>query len=264
MTQLHHKQADTVVRDTKTVAAQGQQSKFFQVKRLLPLAMLAAGIVAFFAFGLDRYVTFEALRDNRQVLMHFVDDYGLLAVALYILIYAASTALSLPGGAVLTITGGFLFGSWLGTTYVVVGATAGAIAVFLVAKTSLGNVLRAKAGPALKKMEAGFRENALSYLLVLRLIPLFPFFIVNIVPAFLGVSLRTYAIATFLGIIPGAFVFASVGAGLGSIFDNMSEFDPAAALTPEVITALVGLSLVSLLPLAYKKARARRTAATMP
>jgi len=264
MTQLHHKQADTVVRDTKTVADAGPQSRSFQLKRLLPLAVLAAGIVAFFAFGLDRYVTFEALRDNRQVLMHFVDDYGLLAVALYILIYAASTALSLPGGAVLTITGGFLFGSWLGTTYVVVGATAGAIAVFLVAKTSLGNVLRAKAGPALKKMEAGFRENALSYLLVLRLIPLFPFFIVNIVPAFLGVSLRTYAIATFLGIIPGAFVFASVGAGLGSIFDNMSEFDPAAALPPEVITALVGLSLVSLLPLAYKKARARRTAASMP
>jgi len=264
MTHLHPEHADTVVRDTKTVAADGQQSKPFQVKRLLPLAVLAVGVGAFFALGLDRYVTFEALRDNRQVLMHFVDDYGLLAVALYILIYAASTALSLPGGAVLTVTGGFLFGSWLGTAYVVVGATAGAIAVFLVAKTSLGNVLKAKAGPALKKMEAGFRENALSYLLVLRLIPLFPFFVVNIVPAFLGVSLRTYAIATFLGIIPGAFVFASVGAGLGSIFDNMREFEPAAALTPEVITALVGLSVVSLLPLAYKKAKVRRTVATTP
>jgi len=264
MTHIHPEHVDTVAREPKTAADAGRESKPFQMKRLLPLAVLAAGVVAFFAFGLDRYLTFEALRDNRQVLMHFVDDYGLLAVALYILIYAASTALSLPGGAVLTITGGFLFGSWLGTAYVVVGASAGAIAVFLVAKTSLGNMLRAKAGPALKKMEAGFRENALSYLLVLRLIPLFPFFIVNIVPAFLGVSLRTYAIATFLGIIPGAFVFASVGAGLGSIFDNMSEFDPAAALTPEVITALVGLSVVSLLPLAYKKARARRTVATMP
>ena len=185
---------------------------------------------------------------------------ALLAVALYVLIYATSTALSLPGGAILTITGGFLFGSWLGTAYVVVGATAGAITVFLVAKTSLGEILRAKAGPALKKMETGFREDALSYLLVLRLIPLFPFFVVNIVPAFLGVSLRTYAIATFLGIIPGAFVFASVGAGLGSIFDTMKDFDPAAALTPEVITALVGLSVISLIPLVYKKAKARRMA----
>ena len=214
----------------------------FSVKRLLPLAVIAAGIGAFFALGLDRYVTFDALRDNRAFLMHFVEDQGFLAVLLFVAIYAVSTALSLPGGAVLTIAGGFLFGSWLGAGYVVIGATLGSVAVFLIARTALGDTLRARAGPSLKKMEAGFQENALSYLLVLRLIPLFPFFVVNIVPAFLGVRLRTYVIATFVGIIPGSFVFATVGAGLGSIFDSNAAFTPSAALTPEVVTALVGLS----------------------
>ncbi len=235
----------------------------FSLKRLIPLAILALGFGLFFALGLDRYVTFQALNDNRMVLTAFVENQGALAVLAFILVYALSTALSLPGGAILTVTGGFLFGTWFGTLYAVIGATAGAIAVFLIAKTSLGETLRAKAGPALRKMEAGFRENALSYLLVLRLIPLFPFFLVNIVPAFLGVSLRTYALATFFGIIPGAFVFASVGSGIGSVFDQMNaEFDPASVLTPQVITALVGLALLSLLPIAYKKFKARKPAET--
>ena len=107
-------------------------------------------------------------------------------------------------------------------------------------------------------MAAGFQENALGYLLVLRLIPIVPFFLVNIVPAFLGVTLRTYAFATVVGIIPGAFVFASVGAGLGSIFDSMKEFSPGAALTAEVIAALVGLSVLALLPAVYKMVKMRR------
>lgn len=227
------------------------------VGRLLPVAVILGAIAVVFAFDLDRFLTFEALREHREVLAGFVERNGALAVLAFVLIYATSTALSLPGGAVLTISAGFLFGSWLGTASVVIGATTGAVGVFLIAKTALGDALRAKAGPALKKMEAGFRENAMSYLLVLRLIPLFPFFLVNIVPAFLGVPLRTYAIATFVGIIPGSFVFASVGAGLGSIFDSMQAFNPSSALTPEVVTALVGLSILSLLPVAYKKIAAK-------
>lgn len=232
----------------------------FSVKKLIPVAILIAGIAGFFALGLDKYFTFDALRDNRTFLMNFVADWGVVAVLLYIALYAVSTALSLPGGAILTIAGGFLFGAWLSTAYVVIGATTGAVAVFLIARSALGDALRAKAGSALKKMEAGFQENSLSYLLVLRLVPIFPFFIVNIVPAFLGVPLRTYVLGTFLGIIPGAFVFASVGAGLGSIFDTMEEFSPSAALTPEVIIALAGLSILSLLPIGYKKYKARKAA----
>jgi len=140
----------------------------------------------------------------------------------------------------------------------VVAATIGATILFIAAKTALGDLLRAKAGPFLQKMEAGFREDALSYLLVLRLIPLFPFFIVNLVPAFLGVSLRVFVIATFGGIIPGSFVYATVGAGLGSIFDAGGEFSASGILTPEIITALVGLAVLALLPVAYKRYKAKR------
>ena len=130
--------------------------------------------------------------------------------------------------------------------------------MFLVAKTVLGEALTTKAGPAMKKMEAGFQENALSYLLVLRLIPLFPFFVVNIVPAFLGVRLGTYAIGTFIGIIPGAFVYATVGAGLGSIFDRQENFSLQGILTSEIVAALIGLAVLAFLPVTYKKIRAHR------
>ena len=187
--------------------------------------------------------------------MHFVADQTALAVVAFMAAYAVAVALSLPGATVLTVTGGFLFGSVVGTLWTVIAATIGAAAVFLAAKTALGDILRAKAGPFLRRMEDGFKENAFNYLLVLRLIPLFPFFIVNLVPAFLGVGLRTFVIATFLGIIPGAFVFASVGAGLGSVFDSMDSFTLQGVLTPQVIIALVGLSVLSLLPVAYKKLR---------
>ena len=231
------------------------------IKRLLPLAVIALGIGGFFALGLDDYVTFEALRENRQLLAELVAKHAVLAVLLYMLVYAAATGLSLPGGAVLTVTGGFLFGTLAGTLWVVVGATIGATAVFLAARTVLGDSLRRRAGPFLKKMEAGFQENALSYLLVLRLIPIFPFFVVNLVPAFLGVGIRIYVIATFFGIIPGALVFASVGAGLGSVFDANESFTLAGVLTPQIVTALVGLALLSLLPVVYKKIKAARAPA---
>ena len=129
--------------------------------------------------------------------------------------------------------------------------------MFLIAKSALGDPLRARAGPFLKRMEAGFREDAFNYLLVLRLIPLFPFWIVNLVPAFLGVPLRTYVLGTFIGIIPGSFVFASVGAGIGSVLDSGQEFSPASVLTPQIVIALVGLALLALLPVVYRKLKAR-------
>lgn len=227
-------------------------------KRLLPLAVLAAGIAAFFAFDIDMYATFDTLRDHRSELMAAVDRHPVLSIVIFTGIYALATAFSLPGGALLTLTAGFLFGIWIGTTTVVLSATVGASALFLAARSAVGNALRARAGPFIRKMEAGFAENALSYLLVLRLVPIFPFFIVNLVPAVLGVPFRTYVIGTFFGIIPGTFVFASVGAGLGSIFDGMQDFAIRDALTPEVVTALIGLAVLSLIPVAYKALKARR------
>jgi uncharacterized membrane protein YdjX (TVP38/TMEM64 family) len=227
-------------------------------QRLLPVIVLGAGLTAFFAFGLNEYLTFDTLRQNRVWLLQQVEESALLAALAYIGLYIAVVAFSLPGGAVMTIAGGFLFGQWLGTVYVIFAATIGATVLFVAARTALGDALRAKAGPFLKKMEAGFQENALSYLLVLRLIPVFPFFIVNLVPAFLGVSLRVFVIATFVGIIPGSFVYATVGAGLGSIFDAGGTFSAANILTPEILTALIGLAILALLPIAYKKFKAKR------
>ena len=237
--------------------AAAPQNTSFSYKRLIPVGVLILGLAAFFVFDLGRFLSFDALRENRAALLDWVDTYGVIAALVYMFIYAVAIAFSLPGGAVLTITGGFLFGSIWGTVCVVIAATAGATALFLIAKTSFGDALRAKAGPALQRMQDGFQEGALSYLLVLRLVPLFPFFLVNLVPAFLGVSLRVYVLGTFIGIIPGTFVFATVGAGLGSVFDQGGEFSAAGILTPQIITALIGLAVLALIPVVYKKIKAR-------
>jgi len=229
------------------------------VKRFLPLLVLVLAVIVVFASGLHEYLSFEALREHRETLLQLVADNAAIAPIAFILIYAGVIALSIPGGAVLTIASGFLFGIWLGGLYVVIGATAGATAVFLIAKTALGDALRAKAGPWLQRMEAGFQENALNYLLVLRLIPIFPFWLVNLVPAFLGVGLGTYVVGTFFGIIPGSLVFASVGNGLGAVFDAGETPDLGIIFEPEIIGPIIGLALLALLPVAYRKFKSRKT-----
>ena len=143
---------------------------------------------------------------------------------------------------------------------VIISATLGATVLFSIARTTLGDVFRAKARAWLPRLEAGFREHALSYLLVLRLVPLFPFFIINLVPAFLGVPLSTFILGTFLGIIPGTFVYATVGAGLGSVFDAGGTFSLRGVLTPQIVTALVGLAVLAMIPVVYKKLTAQRGA----
>ena len=233
--------------------------KVFSAKRLWPLVILIAGFVLFFTTGLDEYITFNALREHRSWLLDQVQNNTLITAITFMAIYIVAVAFSLPGGAVLTIVGGFMFGLALGTTFVVVSATIGATALFLVAKTTIGDALKAKMGPWLQKMEQGFQENAFNYLLAMRLIPIFPFFVVNLVPAFLGVRLKTYFFATLFGIIPGSVVFIQVGAGLGSIFDSGEEFSTTGILTTDVVLALVGLAILSLLPILYRKFRQRNT-----
>lgn len=230
----------------------------FNSKRLWPIAILAGGLVLFYAFGLDAYLSFESLRDNRAELLDFVGKHGTQSALAFALLYIVSVAFSLPGATFLTIAGGLLFGPFLGVIYVVLAATVGATILFLIAKTTLGGMFEARMGPWLKKMERGFQDNALSYLLVLRLIPLVPFFVVNLVPAFLGVTLRTFFIATLFGIIPGTFVYVQVGAGLGSIFDSGEAFSLSRVVTPDVVIALVGLAVLSLVPVVYKAVKARR------
>jgi len=234
------------------------ESSGFSWRRMVPPLVLVAGLAAFFALDLNRYLSFSALGEHRATLLAWVGSHSLLAPVIYMLAYIIVVAFSLPGGAVMTISGGFLFGAAMGGIYAVTGATLGATALFLIAKTSLGDYLLAKAGPAIKKMQAGFDENALSYMFVLRLIPLFPFFLVNLAPAFLGVSLRVYLMATFFGIMPGTFVYAMVGAGLGSVFDRGEAFTLAGVMTPQMIAALAGLALLALVPVAYKKMKGKR------
>ncbi len=228
------------------------------LRRWLPAAVLGLGFVLFFAFGLQRHISFETLQHHRGWLVAEVARNEALVAAAFIAIYALVVAFSIPGGAIMTISAGFLFGTVPAATYGVVGGTLGAVCVFLAARTAFGEVLRTKAGPALKRMEAGFRDNAFHYMLFLRLIPLFPFWLVNLVPAFLGVSLRTYFLATLVGVIPGALVFASLGNGLGAILDAGGEPDLGLVFRPEVLLPLLALAVLAVLPVAYKKVKARR------
>ena len=231
----------------------------FSAKWLMLLVLLVLGLIAFLAFDLDRYATCASLRTHRQDLLDFVAANSLLAPLLFMSVYVVTVAFSLPGAAVLSITGGFLFGVWLSTSLAVVAATLGATILFIVARTAVGEPLRARAGPWITRMAEGFQENALSYLLVLRLVPLFPFFVVNLVPAFLGVPVRTFVLGTFIGIIPGAIVFNLVGAGLGSIFDAGGACSAKDLLSPQVVAALLGLAVLALIPVVYKKMKGRRS-----
>jgi uncharacterized membrane protein YdjX (TVP38/TMEM64 family) len=207
--------------------------------------------------GLNRYVSLDALREHRAGLDAFVAAHAILAGGLFILAYAAATALSIPGALLLTITGGLLFGTALGTALTVLGATGGATVLFLAARSTLGDALRGRAGGWVERMAVGFQGDAFSYLLVLRLVPVVPFFVVNLVPAFLGVPLRTYIVATLIGIVPGAFVYASVGAGLGDVLAMGGSFSLSGVLTPKIVIALVGLAVLSLVPVAYKRIKGR-------
>jgi uncharacterized membrane protein YdjX (TVP38/TMEM64 family) len=235
----------------------------FSFARLLPLLLLLAVLVAFFAFGLNKYLTLDLLRENREVLKTWVHEHKTEAVLLFILAYIMVAAFSLPLGALLSVAGGFLFGSVFGAAWIVVGATIGATILFFVAKTALGEPLRERFASQLKGMEEGFRTNAFSYLLLLRLVPLFPFWLVNLAPAFLGVSVTTFVVTTAIGIIPGSFVFASIGNGLNALFEAGEQPDlslTALLSRPDFYIPIVGLALLSLIPIVYRAFFAKKQA----
>jgi uncharacterized membrane protein YdjX (TVP38/TMEM64 family) len=227
--------------------------------RLGVLAAFIVGLAVFLNSDWAGDLSWQGLREHYADLRGLVVANTLAAGAAFMLIYVVATAFSVPGAVWLTIAGGLLFGPKTATAMVVVSATVGACAIFTMARYALGDVLRARAGSAIARMEAGFRRDALNYMLVLRLVPLFPFFLVNLVPAFLGVSLRTFALGTFIGIIPGTFVFATLGAGLGDAIETDIAADPGAALLQvNVIVALAGLAILALVPVIYRRRQARR------
>ena len=239
-----------------------QARKRSAIGRFLPLVVLLAAIGGIYASGLGRYLSLETLAEYRNVLQEWTETRYYLVLGLFALAYVLATALSLPGATMLSITGGFLFGLWVGTGVVVLSATVGATIVFTIAKTALGGKLRGAASGFLDRLQRGFQEDELSYMFILRLVPLFPFFVVNIAPAFLGVRLRNFLIATLFGIIPGAFVFVSVGSGAGEVLDRGETLDLSGLLLqPFFLIPVVGLVLLSLVPILYKRF-ARRGAAT--
>ena len=228
--------------------------------RFAPLAVIAAGLAAAYAAGLHRYLSLDTLRTQAEALDAAVAQNLPLAVLVYMALYAAAVAFSIPGALFLTLSGGYLFGIWLGGGATVIAATFGACAIFLAAKTAFGDALRARAGGFIEKLEKGFQENAFNYLLTLRLFPGAPFFIVNLVPAFLGVKLRDFFLATLIGIIPGTLVYSAVGNGLRAAFAAGTDVDPVAAardllFRPEIIGPIVGLIALALLPVLAKAFR---------
>ena len=219
------------------------------------LALLFAGVVvAFFALDGQRYLNLETVKANRDALLAFTERHFAASLPIAFLIYAGAVAFSLPGGLVLSLTTGFVFGRWIGTALVVVAATVGAVIVFLAARYIFADAARRRLGALGERINAGFTENAFSYLLFLRLVPVFPFFLVNLAPAFTSVPVRTYALATFVGIIPGTFVFVNLGQTLGRI-DSLSGL-----VSAETLGAFALLGLFALVPVAIRKFRARKPA----
>lgn len=242
-------------------------------RRWLPLLVIVAAMALVFGMGWQQYLSFKTIGTNYQELKEAIAANLAVALLTYVLLYILVVSLSLPGGLVLTVTGGLLFGWLAGALAAIVGATTGATIIFLIARSSFGEPLAARAGPWLGKLRDGFNENALSYLLFLRLVPLFPFALINLAPAVLGVPLRTYVIGTAIGIIPATLAFSFAGSGLGSIVEAQNAsyaaclaaqpadpdaacpytIDPSALVTKELLIAFALLGVVALIPVAYKK-----------
>ena len=222
-----------------------------QVGKFIILGVIAVGIGLFLYFDLGRFLSLESLKANRDQLLAFTGANYTAAVGLFILLYIAVTGLSLPGATILTLAGGFVFGAVPATLYVNIGATTGATLAFLAARYVLRDWVEQKFGKWLEPLQQGFAKNAFSYLLTLRLIPLFPFFVVNLVSGLTRVSVGTYVAATAFGIIPGSFVYAYAGRQLGTI-NSLKEI-----ASPQVLGAFVLLGAFALAPILYKKLSVR-------
>ncbi len=239
--------------------------------RLAPLFVLALVLGGALASGAASYLSLENLLASREALAGTIARNLPLALALFVLAYAAVVAASIPGASLFTLSGGLLFGGWMGGAAAVVGATAGATLLFLAARTSIGAVLTERAGPKIERLRAGFQKDAASYLLFLRLVSVFPFWLVNLALAVTGVKLWTFVWTTLVGIMPATFAFALAGAGLGSIADQKQRdyeaclatkagacsfgISPQDLVTRETLIAITALGLMALIPIVLKRVR---------
>ena len=254
---------------TEPTALPPQSTVRMSLGRWAPMLLLGLVIGLVFAMGWHKLLSFQTIGLNYHALKAHIDQSLLISLLAFVGLYVVVVAMSLPGATIMTLTGGLLFGWKLGAAANVIGATTGAAILFLIVTSSFGTSLAGKAGPFVAKLRDGFKENALSYLLFLRLVPVFPFFIVNLVPGLLGVPLSTFVLGTGLGIIPGTVAYSLAGAGLGSVIDAQNASynacvakGPAAActysidfkslVTPELVYAGIAMGIVALIPIALK------------
>ena len=227
------------------------------MKKYIPLIIIVCLMLVVYFLGFFDSLNFETLKANHHKLTGFVESYPMISPFVFMGIYFLTVLLSILGAIFLTLIGGFLFDQPFATLYVIIGASLGASGIFVAARTALGEILKKKAGPRLKKMEKGFKKNATSYLLFLRFVPIFPFWLVNLAPAFFDVPFVTFFWTTVVGIAPGSFVFVQAGKGLASIFEQ-DTFSLNAIFNLHVKIALVGLGVIALIPIVIKKLRKKK------
>lgn len=227
-------------------------SKF---KKLMPLMVILFISLIALHFDLHKFLSFETLKTHNEELQILISQKFYICVLAYSIAYILVAALSIPAATFMTVTSGFLFGQMVGTTIVVLSATIGATFLFLSARYASSNLLDNKEN-FVTKMQKGFQESALSYLLTLRLVPLFPFVIVNLAAAFFQIPAKTFIIGTLIGIIPGSFVYSSIGVALQTVVGT-EKLSPNLILDPQILLAFIGLGILSLLPILYKKLKAK-------
>lgn len=236
------------------------QSPRGRLRRAAPLFVLALG-AAIGAWALGDTLSFEALRDNRDTLLALRDSHYAATIAGFVALYVLIVAFSLPGATMATLTGGFLFGTWVGTVVNVSAATLGAVLIFSAVRMGFGARLAARMenSPGLVgRIKQGIDTNQWSMLFLIRLVPAVPFFVANIVPALVGVPLVRFAVSTFLGIIPAGLVYTSVGAGLGDVFAAGARPDLGVIFQPHILGPLLGLCALALLPVGLSVWRGRK------
>ena len=231
-----------------------------KASRLLPFALILLGAVAGW-FVLGDYLSFDTLRDNREALLAFRDSHYVAMVAAYMAIYVLIVAFSLPGATIATLTGGFLFGLFPGVIFVLFSATIGATIIFLAARLGFGSSLSAKMDASsglVRRISEGIHENELSMLFLIRLVPVVPFFVANLLPALVGVSLHRYVFTTFFGIMPGTAVYTWVGAGLGEVFARGETPNLSIIFEPAILGPILGLCALAALPILIKALRGQK------
>jgi uncharacterized membrane protein YdjX (TVP38/TMEM64 family) len=233
------------------------------LRRFGPLAVIVILFVAALASGVADHISLEELRARGSQLQRFAHDRPLLCAAIYLGIYVGTVAVSLPGALILSLTGGFLFGPIGGGFAAVTGATGGSTVIYLVFRTAFGDILRRKPGAFLARVEEGFKGDAFNYLLTLRLIPAFPLLIVNVAAGLMNIRVRTFVLASVLGMIPSSFVYAGIGAGLGHIFAQGGPVTLETLFSPRIYLPIIGMGVLAFLPPLWRHWRKGRGAAPL-